>query len=74
MFDAPSAARQSHPECLRLCTHSQAEAERRKRAAILESEGSRQSEINKAEGAKAGIILASEAARQDSINRAVGAF
>ena len=51
----------------------QAEAERRKRAQILESEGARQSKINVEEGNKAGIILASEAAREDSINRAVGA-
>ncbi len=52
---------------------SQAEAERRKRAQILESEGARQSKINVEEGNKAGIILASEAAQQDSVNRAIGA-
>lgn len=52
---------------------SQAEAERRKRASILESEGARQSKINVEEGNKAGIILASEAAQQDSVNRAIGA-
>lgn len=51
----------------------QAEAERRKRAQILESEGDRQSKINVAEGNKADIILSSEAAQQDSINRAMGA-
>ena len=51
----------------------QAEAERRKRAQILESEGARQSKINVAEGNKADIILSSEAAQQDSINRAMGA-
>ena len=51
----------------------QAEAERRKRAQILESEGDRQSKINVAEGEKAQVILSSEAAKQDSINRAEGA-
>ena len=50
----------------------QAEAERRKRAQILESEGVRQSRINVAEGDKAQVILTSEAAKQDAINRAVG--
>ncbi len=52
---------------------AQAEAERRKRAQILESEGDRQSKINVAEGEKAQVILSSEAAKQDSINRAEGA-
>lgn len=58
---------------VRAAMELQAEAERRKRAQILESEGARQSKINVEEGNKAGIILASEAAREDSINRAVGA-
>lgn len=51
---------------------NQAEAERRKRAQILESEGDRQSKINVAEGDKAQVILSSEAAKQDAINRATG--
>lgn len=50
----------------------QAEAERRKRAQILESEGSRQAKINVAEGDKAEVILKSEAAKMDAINRANG--
>mmetsp|Transcript_9355 Transcript_9355/g.28141 ORF Transcript_9355/g.28141 Transcript_9355/m.28141 type:complete len:455 (+) Transcript_9355:147-1511(+) len=62
----------SPPAGVRAAMELQAEAERRKRAQILESEGARQSKINVEEGNKAGIILASEAARQDSINRAVG--
>lgn len=37
----------------------QVEAERRKRAAILESEGSREAEINVAEGKRQARILAS---------------
>jgi regulator of protease activity HflC (stomatin/prohibitin superfamily) len=40
---------------------------------ILESEGSKQSVINRAEGEKAEVILRSEAARTDAVNRATGA-
>lgn len=40
---------------------------------ILESEGSKQSLINHAEGQKAEVILKSEAARIDAVNRATGA-
>lgn len=50
----------------------QAEAERRKRATVLSSEGDKQSEINRAEGQKQRVILESEAAMLDSINRAKG--
>ncbi|XP_077257913.1 stomatin like 2 [Temnothorax americanus] len=50
----------------------QVEAERKKRAAILESEGVREAEINVAEGKRLAQILASEAARQEQINRATG--
>ena len=50
----------------------QAEAERRKRASILESEGLRQSKINVAEAEKTTVILASEAFREQAINRASG--
>jgi len=50
----------------------QVEAERRKRAAILESEGSREAEINVAEGKRKSRILASEAERQENINQASG--
>ncbi|KAG2428089.1 hypothetical protein HYH02_014480 [Chlamydomonas schloesseri] len=50
----------------------QAEAERRKRASILESEGLRQSKINVAEADKQQVILASEASRQQAINLAQG--
>ena len=42
----------------------QAEAERRKRASILESEGQRQAKINVAEGDKQQVILAAEAEAQ----------
>ncbi|KAH8398222.1 hypothetical protein KR222_003230, partial [Zaprionus bogoriensis] len=50
----------------------QVEAERRKRAAILESEGVREAEINIAEGKRKSRILASEAERQEHINKASG--
>ncbi|XP_022810631.1 stomatin-like protein 2, mitochondrial, partial [Stylophora pistillata] len=47
-------------------------AERQKRAEILESEGKRQSLINKAEGEKAQVVLNSEASLTDQVNRAKG--
>jgi regulator of protease activity HflC (stomatin/prohibitin superfamily) len=50
----------------------QVEAERRKRAAILESEGIRAADINVAEGRRQSRILASEAEQQESINIAEG--
>lgn len=52
--------------------HRQVEAERSKRAEILESEGQRQSAINIAEGKKQSVILASEALRSEQINMASG--
>ena len=50
----------------------QVEAERKKRAAILESEGIREAEINVAEGKKQSRILASEANRIEQVNIAKG--
>ncbi|CAL8121962.1 unnamed protein product [Orchesella dallaii] len=50
----------------------QVEAERRKRAQILESEGIRESNINVAEGQKRAKILSSEAEMQEKINFAKG--
>lgn len=50
----------------------QVEAERKKRAAILESEGVREADINVAEGKRKARILASEADRQEQINKAAG--
>ncbi|KAL6784798.1 hypothetical protein ACKKBF_B03260 [Auxenochlorella protothecoides x Auxenochlorella symbiontica] len=60
------------PASVRGAMELQAEAERRKRAQILESEGNRQSKINVAEAQKSEVILASEASREDQINRAEG--
>jgi regulator of protease activity HflC (stomatin/prohibitin superfamily) len=50
----------------------QVEAERRKRAVVLESEGIREADINVAEGKRQARILASEAEMQESINIAEG--
>lgn len=50
----------------------QVAAERQKRAQILDSEGERQSTINRAEGDKQEVVLESEAAMTDQINRAKG--
>lgn len=46
--------------------------QRRKRATILESEGIRESQINKAEGTKQAAILASEGFKLEQINNANG--
>jgi len=51
---------------------AEAEAERKKRAVVLESEGFRQAQINRAEGEKAATVLASEAQRDSAINVANG--
>ena len=50
----------------------QLKADREKRAVILESEGQRQSEINRAEGEKTALILAAEAVKQEQILKAQG--
>ncbi|MED6160569.1 hypothetical protein PIB30_052624 [Stylosanthes scabra] len=62
----------SPPRGVRAAMEMQAEAERKKRAQILESEGVRQANINIADGKKSAVILASEAARMDQVNRAQG--
>ena len=48
------------------------QAEREKRANILQSEGEKQSAINVAEGQKQKVVLESEAIRQKQINEASG--
>ncbi|KAK6926105.1 Band 7 domain [Dillenia turbinata] len=60
------------PPGVRAAMDMQAEAERKKRAQVLESEGERQKNINIAEGKKSAVILESEAAKMDQINRAQG--
>ncbi|XP_014275153.1 stomatin-like protein stl-1 isoform X1 [Halyomorpha halys] len=60
------------PQRVQEAMQMQVEAERKKRAAILESEGVREADINVAEGQRASIILASEAEKQQQINKANG--
>ena len=50
----------------------QVRAEREKRAAILESEGQRDSEVNRAEGQKQRVIKESEAKKLQQVNEAEG--
>ncbi len=57
------------PQKIQEAMQMQVEAERRKRATILESEGKRDASINVAEGAKRSTILASEAQMQEQINK-----
>merc|ERR1719166_226796 len=61
------------PERIQEAMQMQVEAERKKRAAILTSEGQKASEINIAEGQKQAKILASEAEKAQLINQATGA-
>ncbi|XP_032662554.1 stomatin-like protein 2, mitochondrial isoform X2 [Odontomachus brunneus] len=60
------------PQRVQEAMQMQVEAERKKRAAILESEGVREAEVNVAEGKRLARILASEATRQEQINKATG--
>lgn len=60
------------PVDIRDAMEKQMNAERTKRAAILEAEGKRQSEITLAEGKKQATILDAEAERESSIRRAQG--
>ncbi len=60
------------PRSISAAMEMQAEAERRKRAAVLESEGEREAAINRAEGQKQKTILESEAAMLETMNNAKG--
>ncbi|KAJ8563365.1 hypothetical protein K7X08_031817 [Anisodus acutangulus] len=60
----------SPPPGVRAAMEMQAEAERKKKAQVLESEGEKQANINIADGRKSSVILASEAAKMDQVNRA----
>ena len=60
------------PKDIRDAMEKQMNAERNKRAAILEAEGNRQADITHAEGKKEAAILAAEAEREASIRRAQG--
>ena len=60
------------PADIRDAMEKQMNAERNKRAAILQAEGERQSAITIAEGQKEAAILAAEAERESRIRRATG--
>jgi len=60
------------PQAVRVAMEMQAEAERRKRALVLDSQGEQEAEVNVAQGKKAAAVLASEAAMQERINLAKG--
>lgn len=60
------------PKAIKESMDKQAEAERRKRAAILDSEAEQLSEINIAEGRKKAQVLASEGALEEKMNAAKG--
>ena len=60
------------PQSIMNAMKAEAEAERKKRAVILESEGVRQAAINRAEGEKAAAVLASEAQAAAAVNIAQG--
>ncbi|MFN3588404.1 MAG: SPFH domain-containing protein [Spirosomataceae bacterium] len=60
------------PQTVLMAMEKQMQAEREKRAVILESEGRKQSVINIAEGQKERVVLESEALKLQQINQAVG--
>lgn len=60
------------PKTVLNAMEKQMQAEREKRAVILQSEGDKQSAINRAEGQKEKVVLESEATRQRQINEAIG--
>ncbi|KAJ8546034.1 hypothetical protein K7X08_018617 [Anisodus acutangulus] len=62
----------SPPKGVKVAMEKQAEAELKKRAKALISEGQRQAAINVADGKKMAVILESEAAKRDQVNRAKG--
>ena len=60
------------PADIRDAMEKQMNAERTKRALILQAEGERQSQITRAEGEKEAVILRAEAERESNIRRAQG--
>jgi regulator of protease activity HflC (stomatin/prohibitin superfamily) len=60
------------PDTVLVAMEKQMQAEREKRATILQSEGQNQSAVNMAEGQKQKVVLESEALRQQQINSAEG--
>lgn len=60
------------PQSVLIAMEKQMQAEREKRAKILQSEGERQSQVNLAEGQKQRVVLESEGKRLEQINAAQG--
>lgn len=60
------------PDRVQEAMQMQVEAERKKRARVLESEGLREAEINVAEGKKRAQVLVSEALKAELMNKADG--
>jgi len=60
------------PERVKTAMQMQVEAERKKRASILESEGQKISAVNRAEGEREAQILASESEKIEKVNQAQG--
>lgn len=60
------------PDTVLVAMEKQMQAEREKRATILQSEGEKTSAVNVAEGQKQKVVLESEAQRQQQINKAEG--
>jgi regulator of protease activity HflC (stomatin/prohibitin superfamily) len=60
------------PETVLKAMEKQMQAEREKRAIVLQSEGVKQSAVNVAEGQKQKVVLESEATLQKQINEATG--
>lgn len=60
------------PQSVLLAMEKQMQAEREKRAKILQSEGERQSQVNLAEGQKQKVVLESEGRQLEQINSARG--
>ncbi|KAL3931626.1 MAG: hypothetical protein SGPRY_001042 [Prymnesium sp.] len=68
----PSVKDIDPPDSIMDAMKAEAEAERRKRALVLESEGRRQAAINHAEGDKSSTVLRSEARKLAMINLSEG--
>ena len=62
----------SPPQTVLMAMEKQMQAEREKRAVVLESEGKKQFAINVAEGEKERVVLESEALKLQQINSAAG--
>ncbi|KAL2921590.1 Stomatin-like protein 2 mitochondrial [Bienertia sinuspersici] len=60
------------PRAIRESMEKQAEAERNRRAQVIQAEGEKEAKIQRAEGSKRDVVIASQAACENEINRATG--